>query len=109
MNTDWQPIDTAPKNGTIILVYCPLQNVPFGTKVDSHVCLAVWSRQYTDGYDPVDGGLYRKVERELFNGWVMKPDNHDLYWHMRISEKSRIIPTHWMPLPEPPNQMPTVP
>jgi hypothetical protein len=63
--TDWQPIETAPKDGMQILIYdplCGIQQVGFditGSKMG-----------LTDAWIADDGGTY--------------------------------LPTHWMPLPDPP-------
>lgn len=53
----WQPIETAPKDGTTVLAYCP------GNRFQKFL---------TDYYSEHQGG-----------GWLFQP-------------------THWMPLPEPP-------
>ena len=61
---DWQPIETAPKDGTHVL-----------------------------GYGPMDDGTY----------WM-----EDLYWYESMEAWPITFmhghgePTHWMPLPEPP-------
>ena len=65
----WQPIATAPKDGTLILGF-----------FDGTICTIEWFI-YDDGR-----GLW-----ETFYG------------------ESEVVPTHWMPLPAPPNQNPTVP
>ncbi len=58
----WQPIDTAPKDGTEVLVY-----------------------------------IRRKVIRL---GWYFAPSSRTFGWRDENSRK--ISPTHWMPLPSPP-------
>lgn len=68
----WQPIETAPKDGTTILVSCADDG--FG-KV---VCAAIW---FYGEYD-ADTGWYLY---EIAGDCLMGP-----------------IPTHWMPLPSPP-------
>lgn len=73
----WQPISTAPKDGTVVLVYRP-DAYGWGGKVD----LAYW-----------DDDRYAKKPRP--------------YWHsarliIDIQESRRMAPTHWMPLPDPP-------
>lgn len=72
---EWQPIETAPRDGTPVLVYPPT----WGSKAAS---IAVWDRdEYAKEPRPYwrrDDGLGKKyLSRE-------KP------------------PTHWMPLPLPP-------
>ena len=59
----WQPIETAPKDGTWIMTYCPALSVA------SYPTVVFWD-----------------------DGWV--PPGNDL---------SEVEPTHWMPLPAPPD------
>jgi hypothetical protein len=80
---DWQPIETAPKDGAVFLVYLP-DGRPGGRK-DDRVWLCTWD-SYTD------------AQSGLFPGWiqplnVVKSGSQPVY---------RLNPTHWMPLPEPP-------
>jgi hypothetical protein len=65
----WQPIETAPKDGTIILVAWG------GTR-------RVWPARFGD-VGPEDAWV----------GWS------NAFGEMHITDM-----THWMPLPEPPNQ-----
>lgn len=60
----WQPIESAPKDGTEILLYCPTSEVFVG------IYCAGWGR-----------------------GWA--PRFYD--------DTPDFIPTHWMPLPDPPS------
>lgn len=64
-NHKWQPIETAPKDGTIILFFIPFCEI-------------------------VTSGVYEKA----YNEWrsLMVP-------HATLNP-----PTHWMPLPEQPNE-----
>ena len=78
----WQPIETAPKDGTHILVYGPSAGYdedapPLGFSV------AHW---YDDGVNEL--------------GWrgIVAGDNIDSY--SDLDEDTQ--PTHWQPLPEPP-------
>jgi hypothetical protein len=69
---DWQPIETAPKDGTRVLVYSN----------DKRQAVA-----YCDLINM--GGFYDEPIRVWnVNGW--------------LSGDTGFIPTHWMPLPEPP-------
>lgn len=63
--SEWQPIETAPKNGQRILL---------------------WGLQYVM---PVTGSQYFEV-----NGWRIQPGMNAL----------KNQPTHWMPLPRPPEK-----
>lgn len=66
----WQPIETAPLDGTLILIYCP-----------GGISIAPW---------PPGPEMPRakRIKMAKIGEW---PDHH--MWS----------PTHWMPLPEPPN------
>lgn len=69
---EWQPIETAPKDGIEILVYVP-------------------PSAYRNGY-------VRSVQ------WRERDID---YWHVEDNKNGPFplrggIPTHWMPLPEPP-------
>lgn len=77
----WHPIDTAPKDGTYILVARAGEDIgPEPVEVTNYF------RIERDVYVDVGNGLFRK-ERQLFHeGW--NGNGHRA--------------THWMPLPEPP-------
>jgi hypothetical protein len=63
----WQPIETAPKDGTNVLVWCPYRRIPVA---------ATW--QTAEFY------------------WV------ELY-------QGSVTPTHWIPLPDPPAALASLP
>lgn len=71
---NWQPIETAPKDGTRVLV------------ANSH---GAWMAEYS----PVYGSGYRRA-----TPWFSVMLNHE---HIHGFARSG-PPTHWMPLPEPP-------
>jgi len=72
MTAEWRPIETAPKDGTPIIVYMPWEG--------GMVRTAHYSRRLTE-------------DRYAQNVWCV---------HWSGSYKSRVAPTHWMPLPPPP-------
>lgn len=88
---DWQPIETAPKDGTIFLAFCPDQP-PF-YRGDWHyhkespagVVLLFW--------DDCDGYVDR--QQGLIPGWCIPA-------YSRHGVGRAHNPTHWMPLPEGP-------
>lgn len=87
--TTWQSIETAPKDGSTVLVWCAdldASNRP--VEFDQHIALAHWSGQHWFG---IDGSVaYGYSMGDYFE--------HEAYF-----------PTHWMPLPSPPGEDPGIP
>lgn len=74
--SEWQPIETAPRDGAMVLLF-----VPDGE---------------TDDYDEVLGD-YRP--QAIFVGyWVSEH-----HWRLAHYSAFSFDPTHWMPLPRPPD------
>lgn len=73
--SEWQPIETAPKDGTQILL-----------RVDSVVHQGEWQ-------GPSDGAIYART-KSTFN-WFSVSCGSSLY---------DAAVTHWMPLPQPPKE-----
>lgn len=73
--SEWKPIETAPKDGTRILVLTMYGDIE----------CADWYVFTTPRYEGVKDDLYRRVEDKTSEGWNCSSS-----------------PTHWMPLPEPP-------
>jgi hypothetical protein len=71
---NWQPIETAPKDGTLVLLYFP--GGCFSN--DGNVCVGFWS---TDGSDD----------------WFSRECDSNSMTELGD------FPTHWMPIPEPPS------
>jgi hypothetical protein len=101
----WRPIDSAPKDGTTLLVFIPRKIIPTGkrhadgnpfTKVkDARCMIARWA----DGPEDTaakTAGLRAKGLAALKGG----------YWTARSDALRPIhaMPTHWMPLPDPPEE-----
>jgi len=70
--SDWQPIETAPKDGTLVLTWSARL-----------CCVARWKDYEREPYKPHPS--YR------WYGWIDGYDGEDIP-----------DPTHWMPLPEAP-------
>ena len=68
--SDWQPIETAPKDGTVVFLYWPTMSITRYPAAGMH---------HGDEY-----------------GWEMYVDR----------DYGEIFPTHWMPLPAPPEPAP---
>lgn len=84
MSADWQPIETAPKDGTRILICnarCP----------EDEIEITEWFVIPREHYEHVEGDLYRKVSDDPYEAW--NGNGHRA--------------THWMPLPAPPTDTPS--
>ena len=83
---EWQPIETAPRDGSYFVTANFSEPFPEDGEYEiSHYRPMNWTT-----YEPADGGLFRKVEQVLTE---FRSDN----FHRA---------THWMPLPEPPKASP---
>jgi hypothetical protein len=71
----WQPIETAPKDGTRLLAYMPYPHGPLARKMPPGI-----------------------VFTAKFTGMRWHTDDHDPFVFFNAD------PTHWMPLPEPPKE-----
>jgi hypothetical protein len=86
--TDWQPIETAPKDGTYIIAFEPDEDRAW----KPNIAIVQWHLPTSQHFEPddEDPDLYRKIIKPVGSGfWVGGPWSP---WHA----------THWMPLPEPP-------
>ena len=88
--TDWQPIDTAPKDGTPVLVTVVEKIQLFGfhwlqAVFAENVTIAAWA----EAYGPAE------------IGWVTVATALTLTGDARRGVAVRVTPTHWMPLPPP--------
>ncbi len=78
---EWQPIETAPKDGTIAVLYFP-----------QHACA-------DDGW--LDYRYRLCVYRAECGGWLDQGTHHNSFEGTDLSGNDRA--THWQPLPPPPN------
>jgi hypothetical protein len=74
MTQDWQPIDSAPKHGVILL---------YGCEHHRHI----WGRGYWFQGVPGDG-----------EGWITS----SFFTSPKDDMRGTFTPTHWMALPDPP-------
>lgn len=79
---DWQPIATAPKDGTRVLVW------------KASVFLAHWELDFSTEWDE---------EAEVSKSRGAWTDGTVKSWNYQ-EEQEIENPTHWMPLPDPPAQ-----
>ena len=93
---EWQPIETAPRVGSGIMLYCP--NSRWG-----NIIIARYIPQYylelideneVDCEEGEDGKIY------ALEGWYEQCENCHLgdYYEFALNNN----PTHWKPLPKPP-------
>lgn len=84
---DWQPIETAPKDGTRILVYVP----------DSENVLSVyWDDEFVFKFDEA------KAESTEYQGEHEGAWTDDAVKSWAYQEKESYHPNYWMPFPESP-------
>lgn len=93
---NWQPIETAPKDGTDVLVFFDCATVPV-VHIAWYRSREEWesSGQFCGGWDSL----------EEWEGWWS-------YTRGSVSQEKLegySTPTHWMPLPEAPNLNSTTP
>ena len=77
---DWEPIETAPKDGTRVLIVDGDGNIDLCGYQESFYTRQEFVRKAKDG------DVYKTITEE------------DGYWESEIT----FSPTHWMPLPNPP-------
>jgi hypothetical protein len=92
-DTGWQPIETAPKDGTTVVLYCPggIDRQGYGA-ADPPYTIGLCSTQELGGQRQ-----WLSVESVM--------EYHDYGGMTGVStwtEQIGVSPTHWMPLPEPP-------
>lgn len=81
--TDWQPIDTAPKDGRLIL------SARFNEGVIKWAREACWVS--SEDMADMNGG---------------DPEEYDPAWASLGDEDDPIYPTHWVAMPDPPSTSP---
>lgn len=86
--SEWQPIETAPKDGTPILGFGPLPGLGWG---DPHVRETKYQNY---GKGSLGFAAYERGEGPLGLGWLWFEPVHS--WAQTWK------PTHWMPLPAAP-------
>lgn len=89
----WQPIETAPKDGTQILAHgMGVKGMPKiawdANEPREPAWLVIrWVEAWYDDYEDQGDGTYKKVQKQGYAYWQPDPQQFQ--------------PTHWMPLPPP--------
>ena len=86
---DWQPIETAPKDGTAVLLY-------FHSRTDQEFNAMTSLEPFRLHAMALEIGFYQGDQ------WCEAWTGHDFFeeWH------NEDLPSHWMPCPMPPTKSP---
>ena len=106
--TDWQPIETAPKDGTVIDLWM-VDEAGEGKRIPN----AYWVENYSDSWTVYAEDGSHKTEWIKRDGWFAPGFDYDgqdgfcdypkrYNAHPRQQKWIWSLPTHWMPLPAPP-------
>ena len=103
--SQWKPIKTAPKDGTVILAYCVHSADPYWDE-DGGPTTYGWncedySGHVEDGFHLIEWGEEYIETDEYGTVTATTP----AWWYLAGSDPYiPANPTHWMPLPEPPEK-----
>lgn len=96
LQNQWQPIETAPKGKNVFVRYtnaAGMDRIVQACFIEKYAEEAYYDSDFLDYCEADDTYYYPE-------GWYEVIDNWDDFGQIALN--SNHIPTHWMPLPEPP-------
>lgn len=97
----WQPIDSAPKDGTAILGWCVHKADPYYDSESG--CLTNYGAR-VEGLSHVEDGAHVLIWGEAYevsDGWENPSFMMPAGWELSHDCEVMANPTHWMPIPAP--------